>query len=337
MEKPGRSQHSISLRSFGNWLFGAHVFDVAFGIIVGLGVSLALGSEPKDISNAVWIFTVAAVMAALRAGHWLVTDQDLPLSKPILALLLLGGISGVWYTGYSWVQGKLDTTPWFNADVRSALVSDTGPRTFYMARYPSSFGDTISPIMYLVFLQITNNVDTPKVVNDLIIAASKDPLGPWEDLKSMPMAAMKVYRLGQPKAVRVATRMVFSNGTLRLATVPPEEDLHHATVSILQPSFLQAELNKPLMQHLPVSGWIALDSLRHAGLSPGKIYFKVTIHDASRKESSLVVELARKPAEAPALDVNCGAVIDTGITEDLSVAHLKYFSDPFPSPEFLRR
>lgn len=90
-----------------HWLFGPHMFDVGAIACVGIGVGMALSSDPKDISAALWFFGIAAVLAAGRAGHWLVTEDSPPLPKPILAVVLFGAIGALWIISYSWTHNKL--------------------------------------------------------------------------------------------------------------------------------------------------------------------------------------------------------------------------------------
>jgi hypothetical protein len=81
-------------------LFGPHFFDVAAALRIGTGLALALSADPKDIPSALWFFGIAALLAAGRASHWLVTEDSLPLPKPLLAALLFGGIGALWITAH---------------------------------------------------------------------------------------------------------------------------------------------------------------------------------------------------------------------------------------------
>jgi hypothetical protein len=322
--------------SFADWIFGSHFFDVFIGIAVGAVLSMGLSSERRDISLALWILAITAGLTACRAGHWLLTAKNLPLPRGLLAFVLFGLIGLSWYWLYGWLAKKLDTTAWFSAEVRSAAVSDTGPRTIYMVRHPSSFGDTISPIIYLAYIQIANNEDIPKSINSMTIEVSRDDSGPWEELKYMPLSSMSVLTVSGvdirgPGAIRLG------HGTFRFSTVPREDALKKADITILGPTILENEFQKPLLPHIPVYGWIGLDSFRHTGLAPGRIYFRITLRDGSQSRgSSAVIELPR-PVDNVAMEANCGFIEVTGVAVDVSSAHLKYYSDPFPSPEFLKR
>jgi len=88
----------------------------------------------------------------------------------------------------------------------------------------------------------------------------------------------------------------------------------------------------PLQPHRSIYGWIALDSLRHVGLTPGKIYFRIKLRDAANQSGTYVVELPRKQAGDVSVGVNYGTLTITGLQADISAFHVKYYSDPFPPP-----
>jgi hypothetical protein len=97
----------MSIQSLFHWLFGPHMFDVGAVLCIGIGLAMALSTDPKDIQAALWFFGIAALLALGRAGHWLVTDDSLPLPKPLLAAILFGGIGTLWIIAHSWAHGKL--------------------------------------------------------------------------------------------------------------------------------------------------------------------------------------------------------------------------------------
>lgn len=84
----------------------------------------------------------------------------------------------------------------FSAEVRCSLVSDVGPLTFFIAAYPSVFGDTASPIFYLSYIQITNLQDVPSTISNFKVAVSKERDGPREDLIAIPLYHSTIYALG---------------------------------------------------------------------------------------------------------------------------------------------
>jgi hypothetical protein len=216
----------------------------------------------------------------------------------------------------------------FSVDVRSAFVSDSGPLTKFMVAYPSMFGSTTSPVLYLAYIQLTNLQDVPTAVSDFKIAASKEAEGPWEDLVPIPLPSTTLYTLGVPTPY--PKNLVLGHGTYRLATAPTKGDMALAAVVDASPK-LASEIAKLIQPHDTIYGWIALDSLRHVGLSPGQIYFRIKARDAANKTGTYIVELPRKVLGDSSMDVNCGVIAISGVKANISGFHVKYYSDPYPT------
>lgn len=97
----------MSIQPLLHWLFGPHFFDVGAVLCVGIALAMALSSDPKDVSRALWLFGIAALLAIGRAGHWLVTEGSPPLPKPLLAAVLFGAIGFLWISAHIWASSKL--------------------------------------------------------------------------------------------------------------------------------------------------------------------------------------------------------------------------------------
>lgn len=220
-----------------------------------------------------------------------------------------------------------ESKPTFGVEVRSSLVSDSGPLTLFMVGYPSMFGNTASPIFYLSYIQITNLQDVSRIINDFQVAVSKEREGPWEELIPIPLPSSTLYQLGvatpSPKIVKLAI------GTFRLATAITKEDMKLAAVVQVSPA-LESEIANPIQPHETIRGWVALDSLRRVGLSPGQIYFRIKLRDAANKSGTYVAELPRRQPGDPTLNINSGEIKVVGIRTDISGFHTKYYGDPFP-------
>lgn len=306
-----------------HWLFGPHFFDVGAILCIGIGVAMALSSDPKDVSAALWFFAIAALLAFGRAGHWIATTDSLPLPKAAMAFLLAGAIGACWYIAHSWTQSKLAVLPWLEVEVRSAIVSDSGPRTMYMVRYPSAFGDTLSPIIYLAYLRIVNNSDSPKSIDSMEFEVSKEPDGQWEELSSIPLTDMSLVTITD-QAPPTSRTLDFGRGTFRLATQPVGDS---GFLTALVPNLMEVSIRQPIAPHTPKYGWVALDSLRHASLAPGQIFLRVKVREGSR-ESSAITEFPR-PIDRFSMETNCGYIVITNQRTDLTASHVKYWSDPF--------
>jgi hypothetical protein len=121
-------------------------------------------------------------------------------------------------------------------------------------------------------------------------------------------------------------------GTARLATAMTKEDMKIAAVLQVSP-ILESEVAHQIPPHGTVRGWVALDSLRHAGLSPGQIYFRIKLRDAANRGGTYVTELPRTQPGDSSMNVNNGVIQVAGMQTDISGFHVKYYGDPFPTTE----
>ena len=263
--------------------------------------------------------------------------EILKMQNLILGIILLGfGAAAMWFGGHIATNGlktvfsseKVTASKdLFSVQVRSALVSDSGPLTLYMVAYPSIFGQTASPIFYLAFIQITNLQDIASTISEFSVYASKTPEGPWENLKPIPIASVRLFILG----VRTPSpkKVLFKHETYRLATPMTTKDMKHAALLNASPA-LGPKLAKPIQPHDSISGWVALDPTTHKGLTPGQIYFRFSLRDTANKSDNYVVPLPIKKDSSIGLDN--GSIQVTGIVTDISQFKVHYYSDPFPSP-----
>jgi hypothetical protein len=250
------------------------------------------------------------------------SEQKLPYGLMfVLVLLVLGTVI------FDYQDRRRLTDP-FRVEVRTSCVSDSGPLTLYMVTYPSVFGQTASPILYLAYIQIVNLQGVPSTMNDFEVAVSKEPEGPWEDLMQIPLVGTTLYALGS--AASRPVRMSMGQGLYRFSPRPAEE-MRAASLLSAEP-ILESELGKPIPPYSPVHGWVAFDSWRHVGLTPGRIYFRVTLRDAANKGGQYVVPLLVGNQISPSA-LNTGSFVVTGMSADLSNYYVKYYSDPFPSPD----
>lgn len=219
--------------------------------------------------------------------------------------------------------------PAFSVEVRSAFVSDSGPLTLYMVGYSSILGPTASPVLYLAYVQITNLQDVPSTVSEFRVAVSKEAEGPWEDLVPIPLDAVTLYSLGGKPTVPKLLSM--SRGTSRLATQMKASDMKQVMLLKAEPH-LALQFVRPIEPHHAVSGWVALDSLRHVGLTPGQIFFRIMLRDTAGKGDKYVAELPRRAPGDSAMGINNGSLLVTAQLVDISNFKVKYYGDPFPTP-----
>lgn len=321
-------------KQFIGWIFSPHVFEVMAFFLAAVGVAFMLAPTAEDIAHANWFFGAAFIFIIGRVAHWLITMRHSPIPKAFLAPILLAAIGVGWVAMYRVVQNrltKIEPPKPFAIEVRFAFVSDTGPLTFYMvghpsltADHPSRFENAASPVFYLAYIQITNLQDVPSTISDFKIAGSKDPQGPWEDLVPIHLATTTLYALGS--ATTYPKTLMMGCGTARLATAMTKENMKNAEIVEAAPS-LESEIAGSIPPHSTIRGWVALDSLRHAGLSPGQIYFRFKMLDAANKSGTYVAELPRRYFGDSSMDLNCGTIKVSGIPADISDFHVKYYAD----------
>jgi hypothetical protein len=311
-------------------LLGGFVFNVALqkgwldsfpdGVLIALGVFVAM-----LFVYGIWHHPTVNKFLRVSYSH-----------KPRMlfwGLLIVGALLGACAGAFGYWSIKrqpatASSSSLFSTEVRSAFVSDSGPLTSFMVGYPTMFGKTASPVFYLAYIQITNLQDVPSTINDLRIAASKESEGPYEDLVQIPLSATTLYWLGAetpyPKTIAMP------NGTSRLATPMTKKDMEFAAILSATP-ILESELAKPLQPRIPVHGWVALDSLRRVGLSPGQIYFRVTLSDSAGKGGRYVVPLPIRQGMADSrMNKDSGSYTVTGLRTNITAFHVKYYGDPFP-------
>src|SRR2546430_10520825 len=256
---------------FNEWLVG---FGVP--ILIGAGFTL-LADEFKEFKAAKTCFIIAAAWAYVKVIMWGLTTPE-SFKIRVLVFAVVGAVVTVGLGEAlrltSRRQAAQVVEQRFAVEVRSAFVSDSGPLTMFMVTYPSMLGDTASPVLYLAYIQITSLQDVPSTINDFKVAVSKDREGPWEDLVPIHLSTHTLYSLGTPTPYPKVLRM--AHGTSRLATPMTNNDMKLAAVIKAEPA-LESEMTKPIPPHDTIRGWVALDSLRHVGLSPGQIYFLIKV------------------------------------------------------------
>jgi len=221
----------------------------------------------------------------------------------------------------------------FNAEIRVALNS-TGrsPLTLYMMQYPSSFGSTASPLPYLFYLQITNRQDFVSTVNSYKLEVLDDR-NQWLPMQSIPIEEGIIYTLN---STAPAFRGIIQNpgairtpkGTYRLATSMQPSALQNA-IRVNPTPILNLALQKPLSPHGSVEGWAAFDSIEGLADVPQR-HFKITIKDSASATSTISTD---NPLPGKETDTSIALIWVTGPTIDLSGAHIKFYSEPFPLPK----
>jgi hypothetical protein len=125
-----------------------------------------------------------------------------PMGSLLTFVLLgvsVGGVGGLSLWVWLWRQTESES---FRAEVRSGFVSDAGPLTSFMVSYQSMFGDTVSPIFYLTYFEITNLQDVPSRISEFKVAAAKTKRGDFEELIPIPLTSTRLYWVGPNSATQ---------------------------------------------------------------------------------------------------------------------------------------
>lgn len=311
-----------------DYFFCWPVVGVIFAVLLGFGRTF-MNMGPSEALFARICFTIAALLLLAKFGTWIANVQ-VPLWQRILSVVFVFGLIGIgWVECWRYLDSRYQPVVKikhsFNVEVRSALVSDSGPLTLYMAGYPSILGKTASPIFYLTYLQITSLQDAVNRINELKIAASNKSDGPWEDLVPIPLGSVALYALGGK--VSPPKTLALRHETYRLAKPFALEDMKQAMPLKLE-RVLDFELSKPIQPHSTVNGWAAFDSRSRKGLTPGQIYFRVTIRDANQNTESRIVAFPTQPDSS--IHVDAGSMYVSGQVADISGYKVRYYSDPLP-------
>ena len=241
----------------------------------------------------------------------------------------IGGVAGL--SLWVWL-GRQTESESFRAEVRSGFVSDAGPLTSYMVAYQSMFGDTVSPIFYLTYFEITNLQDVPSRISEFKVEAAKTERGDFEELIPIPLTSTRLYWVG-PNSATQPKRLMLNRGTYRLGTQPARDEMKTAML-VIPPAVLQTRMAQTIPPHDSINGWAAFDSRQHRGLSPGQIFFRITVRDTAGKRQTNVIPLPlRRPEDNSLMEANDVYIDTTGQIFDISGFTVRNYGDPYPSPK----
>jgi hypothetical protein len=192
-------------------------------------------------------------------------------------------------------------------------------------------GDTISPVFYLVYLQITNAQDVPSTILHYSVSVSAKKTGPWENISPIPLMGRTLFFTRPPDNKQIGNATIsFGRGAYRLATKTVKENLTHA-VRVAPRPLLEEELRQAIPAHIPVIGWAAFDSKKHTG-DIARNYFRITVKDSANITSTSISELPRKQEGDEGADPHVALMDVIGPITDISECYVRYFSDKYPKP-----
>ena len=314
-----------------SWITVAAVVPVLIGIGVGV-----MSMNPPEYSVAQVSFTLAALILLGRAGWWIAFEKGdgySPFQLYLFTFFVFGIVGTLWVVSVSWVSSKQQPsakpqTDSFSVGVRSAMIYDgAGPLSLYMVGYKSMYGQTASPVFYLVHIQIVNLQNVPSTIEGYSVAVSDNPNGPWENLLPISLLSSSLYALGIASSGGGGTIAV-PRGAYRLATPMQPNDMKHAALLNPHPK-LESELGNPMQPHQTISGWAAFD-LQDRNSRTVRNYFRIAVRDSTNVSFTEIVSLPRRQQQNPETDTQTGLIDVTGLMLDISSFHVRYYGDPYP-------
>jgi hypothetical protein len=290
-------------------------------VYAGLILAILLGAVPM---NAIWrsvlLFGVLCLLVDITwRARWTINwkRRVKVIATSVLAAIYLG-------VAVTLIVYEYRSTPaLFNAEMRLAYVTDSGPLTHFMVAYPSRAGETLSPVFYLTFIQITNLQAVPSSITDFEVAVGKGEDGPWENLPNIPLASKGLLNLtgNGPRKILTAPP-----GTYRMNAPRNTEHLKQAAVVVADPK-LENELANPIPPHHTIRGWLALDVPSGNARGQGN-YFRIKLRDAAGKSATCIMSLPSSEPDDPAGHVDNGKLLMVGEVIDVSGFKVKNYSAP---------
>jgi hypothetical protein len=174
-----------------------------------------------------------------------------------------------------------------NADFRAEprVVFNSSPvrdrMTMFGFRWGPIVNGPISPIPFLIYLQVTNLQAYPAQIVDFSAEIAHHRFGPWWHLPTIALTEGQIYLVGFPGLVASGDKLLFPRGTYLLAT-PVDPSLLARSILITPDLLFENEVKRPIRPHESVKGWVAFDHARDYEVFRGPgVYFRVTISDSA--------------------------------------------------------
>ncbi len=305
------------------------------GALIAFGVAITLGGAivnlPYEYTLARIFYTFGFSILLGRIGYWLAFERSESASwitRLFIAGIIFGSVGILWVGSVIWVmerehrQTAGTNAPTYKIGAGCAIISDNPWKlTYFMVGYKSGFGNTASPIFYLINISITNLQNTASTIEAYSVAVGDSEKGPWQDLMPISLLSTSLYALGISKT---QTKSIgFPRGVYRLGTTMTQKDLTHA--ALLDPSpKLEAELKRSINAFQTVGGWAAFD-LRDRTIREIRKYIRITVRDSAGKSHSDVITIPSQPSQHPEIDTQVGLINVLGPIIDMSSFHIQYY------------
>jgi hypothetical protein len=312
-------------------VIGLALAVAVFGVIANHARDMYRDKKYQEMAGTLFW---AVVPIAIFSAFWIANENPSIMARNII-LGMIGAVLGtcalIWI-GYlvggpgTGVQ-TLTPQPTFSAEVRSGVIyTEKGPLSLFMAAYQSSHGWTVSPLRFLLYLQVTNRQDHPSKVNSYSMFFGNSSDGPWKPMKSIPLHTIKIFALGITQPSSGGTLYV-PRGTYRLGTQMQSSDLEHAAEMKAEP-VLSDKLGETTLAYQAVEGWAAFDVVTsddNIPLGP-HLFFKIVIRDSVNTTATNVGQ-APLPSEGET-DTAAPLLQRMGPIVDLRPAFVKFYHDP---------
>lgn len=192
-------------------------------------------------------------------------------------------------------------------EVRNSMLAEDAGAVFFL-RYPSSLGDTISPMPIAINATVTNLRPVPVSLDTITVAMRMKGTG-WETLHNIPVIGNRVY---------------FVYG-----------DFSHARLLDFSKNAFDVLLSaKPLAPNSPTDGWMFFEfPPGFAGVRRKGIQFRFNAKDTEDNQ----YEGTTKPTDAqqhvsvrPDMELRPMYLSFTGQTDDLTKAKIRDWNTPIP-------
>jgi hypothetical protein len=229
--------------------------------------------------------------------------------KLIIGFVLLAAFSVSAFGYYVWPQ-SVEEKQGFNVIFKTQLMDMTRSidKSPFWVLYKSGYGDTISPVALLDFIEITSLYSYPVSISSYAVAVNTDTCG-WVYLN--------------PIDARSHTLLFGLNGVNSAPVLQVETEAY---------SYLW---NKPIPAHATQFGMLIFDTKVACPLQAGdSVQFKIDLTDSTGRDFSytspkttvrknLTIGSSMGEANVATLDLN-------GLFFNVSEAHRRIFSDPMP-------
>ena len=243
------------------------------------------GRAPRGTVAAA-IFFVVVLAAGLAKGFVIglrASEKHLLKLHPSLIAEMLNGAPSP-----SALATSLEVR--FKAQVRTTIVyPNLNPIAPFMVAYRAGSNITISPVAYLIYIQLVNSQTVEGTVDEYWVEISNDPNGLWGRLIPIPLMTTHLF-IPNHNANKQQIKLDFPKGFYPTMGAGLSRDaLEHC--SWLKPSrILDAQLGENIPPHQTMRGWAAFSSIMPPiGFTGFPHWLRIGVRDSDEHVSLSIV------------------------------------------------